>query len=1711
MAKAISFMLVACFVSAALAAETNAPATSGESGSVATGVMESSTLGSAVERHAESGVPRTQWVRDEESEEQGDKVEVRQATVTEANTIKLQNVVPPIRFGSGEAEIPEGYTQTLREILNGMKDRANVRLHLVGHTDNVPLAGEVKEKYGDNRELSRERAGTVAEYFKQALNLPPESISYEGVGDTQPVASNETEKGKALNRRVEVEVWYDEFTEKLVDKEVVVAQEFNRVKVCRVETVCKLRYKEGHAKRARIKNLIPPLHFDDETTSIPPEFLQNLQQALINLKSKQNVVVKFIGYTDNLPLTGRAERIYGTHEGLSKARARRASLAVQDALKLPTSALEVTGKGAVMPLASNETEKGRALNRRIEVEFWYDDALQELPDEPQICPEAAGAETVTRVYDPPSGAIPPILYDQGKPVILEGYMQRLSEVMGEIHDRTNVRLRFIGYTNNERLERRTALLYGDDVGLSTARARRAMDVVKQQLKLSDGQTEFEGHGYVQSNDVVNTGFIESDTARVEVQVVYDELAVLDDDSLEVTRLTREVKTKDPLALNLMRITVDGKPLDDPGKSISDVERCTDVALDKANIQFQFDNLELKPRLNVTAWPIVIRYRDDPNTEYPENLMRFRMYTNYPALIDRAEVRIFENAQSERDAPLEVIDVDKNGHAEWQPTFDDFKGPDRELKYVLRVYDKRGLFDETKAQPVRVIDTVPTDVQDRDVQEELLVGYGETRIATENIKKKGGTIRVQGSGIPGEHSVWVAGHAVPVSTEGEFVSETILPPGMHTVEVAVLDSAGNGELFLRDLELKKNDWFYVGIADVTASKDNTNGPAGLVTADNPDYDNDSNIDGRLAFYTKGKFGDGWQLTSSVDTLEGPIEDTFNNFLDKSPGALFRRIDPDYFYPTYGDDSTVEQDAPTLGKFYTKISKNESYGLWGNFKVNYIENDLAHVERGLYGANGHYQSSKTTSFGEQRLILDGFAADPGTVATRDEFLGTGGSLYYLPHQDILTGSERVRIEIRDKDSGIVIAVKNLKPYLDYDIDYLQGRIVLSQPLPGTANDNLLVASDSVLGNPVFLVAYYEFTPGFATSFSDLDTMATGGRMHYWFNDHVKVGLTSSQNEEGNIDSNLNAADLTLRKSAESYLKLEVSKSEGPGTATLFSPDGGFSFDTVDLGDENVSAGAYQVEGSVGLGDFFGRAKGKITLYTRSRDAGYSAPGLTTLTDTKQYGGSLDMPAGKKVSIKAKVDKVEREQGPDTTAAEVDIGYQLTEHWNLGSGVRYDDRTDNSPIVPLTQVQGERTDVAVRATYDSKGRWAAYGYVQGTVQKTGDREDNQRLGSGGSFRVTDRLKLNGEVSAGDLGPDGRIGVEYLYSDRTNIYLNYEIEDERTDNGLRARKGNLISGFRTRYSDSTSVYVEDKYQHGDVPTGLMHSTGINYAPTDRWSLGAKADFGTLTDNLTGAEIKRSAFGVHLSYGFKAVKFATAFEYGKDETEALDASVSDRTTWLLKNSLKWQVNPNWRIVGKLNYSNSTSSQGQFFDGSYTEAVLGYGYRPIESDRLNLLFKYTYFYNLPSPAQETVFNVPTAGQVSGTSPSADVVQKSHIAAVDVMYDVTRRWQIGGKYAYRLGQISLDRVNPEFFDSSAQLLIGRVDWRFKRRWDVLMELRALDLPDAQDRRSGALFALYWHTGDHLKLGFGYNFTDFSDDLTDLSYDSQGVFINVIGKM
>jgi hypothetical protein len=609
-----------------------------------------------------------------------------------------------------------------------------------------------------------------------------------------------------------------------------------------------------------------------------------------------------------------------------------------------------------------------------------------------------------------------------------------------------------------------------------------------------------------------------------------------------------------------------------------------VALERADIRFGFDNLESRRRLSVTSSPSAIRIPLGAADDVPAPPVRFRMYSNYAAFIERSEVRIFAPDQSPQAEPLVVLEVGHDGAAEWQPAPELFAQPQRELRYVLRAYGAQGQFDETEPRRLWLVYEDAPQASAPQEYDESLAGYGESALAMKNIPLGSGTVKIEGEGIPPEHTVWLAGEQVPVDENGNFVAETILPSGTHTVEVAVLDAEGNGDLFLRDLELEGNDWFYVGMTDLTLSTDSPDSEQKALAGDNgPALE--SEADGRFAFFVDGKLNEAWGLTASADTREGPVDELFSNFMDKSPESLFRRIDPDYFYPTYGDDGTVEELAPTQGKFFAKLRNHDNHAMWGNFKVGYVENELAAVDRALYGGNLHYQSDTTTSFGEQRMQLDGFAAEPGTVPSREEFRATGGSVYFLRRQDILTGSERVRIETRDPDSGLVTGVAQLRPGLDYDFDYFQGRVLLSEPLTSTAGgSSLLVRSGGVAGDEAWLVVQYEYTPGF----EEMSTVAAGGQGHYWLADFAKLGLTANQDTEGDGDSNLYGVDLTLRQSNESWLKVQTGQRDGMLSTWLRSDDGGFGFVGTDgAGLVDANANAYRADLSVGI-DFLARAR-------------------------------------------------------------------------------------------------------------------------------------------------------------------------------------------------------------------------------------------------------------------------------------------------------------------------------------------------------------------------------------------------------------------------------------------------------------------------------------------------------------------------------------------
>ena len=104
------------------------PASADASAVTGTGVTESPTLGQTVEQYRVPEEPRTAWVKDPaDITDTGDKLAVRKVVDEEANTVKLQNVIPPIHFESGKVAIPKSYIGKLQKILDSVKQRTNVR------------------------------------------------------------------------------------------------------------------------------------------------------------------------------------------------------------------------------------------------------------------------------------------------------------------------------------------------------------------------------------------------------------------------------------------------------------------------------------------------------------------------------------------------------------------------------------------------------------------------------------------------------------------------------------------------------------------------------------------------------------------------------------------------------------------------------------------------------------------------------------------------------------------------------------------------------------------------------------------------------------------------------------------------------------------------------------------------------------------------------------------------------------------------------------------------------------------------------------------------------------------------------------------------------------------------------------------------------------------------------------------------------------------------------------------------------------------------------------------------------------------------------------------------------------------------------------------------------------------------------------------------
>ncbi len=105
-----------------------------------------------------------------------------------------------VLFDSGSAELKENGQATLEKVAQVLGQIKNRDLLVAGHTDNVPIRSR---RYPSNWELSAGR-GVVVARFLSDHGVTATRLAAAGYADTQPIGSNDTDEGRAQNRRIEI-------------------------------------------------------------------------------------------------------------------------------------------------------------------------------------------------------------------------------------------------------------------------------------------------------------------------------------------------------------------------------------------------------------------------------------------------------------------------------------------------------------------------------------------------------------------------------------------------------------------------------------------------------------------------------------------------------------------------------------------------------------------------------------------------------------------------------------------------------------------------------------------------------------------------------------------------------------------------------------------------------------------------------------------------------------------------------------------------------------------------------------------------------------------------------------------------------------------------------------------------------------------------------------------------------------------------------------------------------------------------------------------------------------------------------------------------------------------------------------------------------------------------------------------------------------------
>ena len=940
------------------------------------------------------------------------------------------------------------------------------------------------------------------------------------------------------------------------------------------------------------------------------------------------------------------------------------------------------------------------------------------------------------------------------------------------------------------------------------------------------------------------------------------------------------------------------------------------------------------------------------------------------------------------------------------------------------------------------------------------------------------------------------------------------------------------------------------------------------------------EGRLAYYLKGKIKGKYLITSSLDTQRQTKE-------------LFKHIDPDKFYPVYGDASKIDYQAQaTQGALYLLIEWDKSSALWGNYLTNLTDTELASFNRTLYGGKLSYQSVSQTRFGEPKTKLILFRSQAKQKASHNEFLATGGSLYYLKHKDITEGSEKVTLEVRDKITHLALSTKTMSSSQDYEIDYEQGRLTFYQPISQTIDSSSIISSTLTLGHPLYIVVDYEYQTK-----DKYDQGISGLRAQKAISDYLTVGTTYINEDQEGSNYTLKAYDTKLNLGKQITLTGEYAESESEQLDYYISIDGGLSFTQLNTTDDHDQGEAFSLKGQAQLLN----DKLNLTSYYKRIERGFSQSSTISQQGKRLTGASLklDLSPQTKLTARHDIQKLLSDGNPQT---QLQVGATQTkttqaqithtqDKLKLTGEYHHQELNDK-----LTQYQSEtntETDtLALKADYQLKDNIKLSLTQQANL--TGPTEHKTTAGI--SSQLNPNLTLRAKQTLSTEGNATSLGATFTPAKQHPLKArSWKLEEKEETSILQASTSSLqpLASNRSNFSPSAIALSADLTHQNHKAEGssdtlsltaqgslddetLFHTTyaltdgqgegktesitfGSTKKLTPEYSLTTDKTYAKTKDKLTQAHsfslrketidnqtLEASLTEQHsqdkqelsssnifslsgdLNNNFKIQgsfekgtvqkhngnlynRHATSLVmgYAKEDPKTkettltassklefrFDEGAEEINHLLISGTLEEHPNPNTHLFAQANISQTKDTTNSYMQAKYKELVLGAAYRPLFLDKLNLLAKYTYLED-DSPSTQTDISDIEA-------------EKSHTISTELIYDLTPHYQLVEKLAFK--EAKEDTLGFDFTKTQTYLNITRLNYSPHSNWQLALEYRRLTQEQAEDTKQGALVELSRNLGQFIQVGCGYNFTDFSDDLTHLDYTSHGPFIRLTGKL